>query len=85
MRKEALEERINDVVRILASRQRCQGYVTLKLKKILPQLRRAIEKIEEGTYGLCDDCDGKIPAKRLNAVPGATRCVACQNSKEVCA
>jgi RNA polymerase-binding transcription factor DksA len=76
--KEELEQRISNVMHLLASRQRCQGYITLKLKRILPNLRRAIEKVEEGTYGFCDACDEAIPEERLRVVPGAIRCAHCQ-------
>ena len=38
---------------------------------------RAIAKCDEGTYGTCDGCGAAIPAERLEAVPQATRCIAC--------
>jgi phage/conjugal plasmid C-4 type zinc finger TraR family protein len=77
-----LEERIESILTILASRDRLPEYRALKLKKVLPQLERAIEKIEEGTYGFCDDCPEPIPAERLTAAPGATRCLPCQQISE---
>ena len=42
----------------------------------------AMKRIKEGTYGICVDCDKKIPAARLQAKPEATRCVNCQELKE---
>jgi DnaK suppressor protein len=41
------------------------------------QLQRALAKLDEGTYGLCDACGEPIPAKRLEARPDSTLCVAC--------
>jgi DnaK suppressor protein len=38
---------------------------------------RAIAKCDDGTYGRCDACGAAIDADRLEAVPQATRCIAC--------
>jgi RNA polymerase-binding transcription factor len=38
---------------------------------------RALEKIEDGTYGLCDRCGTLIPDERLEARPWSVRCVSC--------
>jgi RNA polymerase-binding transcription factor DksA len=38
----------------------------------------ALARIEQDTYGRCLDCDGEIPAGRLDARPEAARCVSCQ-------
>jgi DnaK suppressor protein len=50
------------------------------------QLIRAVEvalaKIELGTYGLCEDCEEPMPRKRLDAIPWAPLCVACQSKAE---
>ncbi|MDO4574810.1 MAG: TraR/DksA C4-type zinc finger protein [Planctomycetia bacterium] len=43
----------------------------------LAKINNALEKIEEGTYGICEVCGAKIPKKRLQAVPYATMCVKC--------
>lgn len=37
----------------------------------------ALERIEDGTYGQCDECGVKIPKARLNALPYAPYCVKC--------
>ena len=49
----------------------------------LKDIDEAIRKIEEGTYGICDDCEGDIPLGRLNAMPFALRCVDCQEKHEM--
>lgn len=41
------------------------------------RVTRALEKIEEGTYGICDVCGEPIPRGRLEAAPESTRCVRC--------
>ncbi|HIQ21467.1 MAG TPA: TraR/DksA family transcriptional regulator [Planctomycetes bacterium] len=43
----------------------------------LEQIEAALERIEEGTYGQCEECGERIPKKRLDAIPYATMCVKC--------
>jgi DnaK suppressor protein len=43
----------------------------------LAEVDRALEKVDEGTYGLCDECEQSIGAERLEVVPAATLCVTC--------
>ena len=43
---------------------------------------KALEMIEDGTYGICCDCNRDIGAKRLKSYPNATRCVICQEAHE---
>lgn len=38
----------------------------------------AMKMIDEGTYGLCIDCQNPISEKRLKLYPNATRCLSCQ-------
>ena len=46
------------------------------------KVMRALEMIEEGTYGICMDCNRDIGEKRLNSYPNAQRCVVCQEEFE---
>jgi RNA polymerase-binding protein DksA len=43
----------------------------------LEQIEAALERIEEGQYGECEECGGRIPKKRLDAIPYASMCVKC--------
>ena len=43
----------------------------------LAEVDRALEKVEEGTYGFCDECEQSISPERLEAMPAATMCVTC--------
>lgn len=43
---------------------------------------RALKSIDEGTYGICVDCEEPISEKRLVAYPYASRCIACQELYE---
>jgi len=56
--------------------------VTSKECSILRQIDRALEKIEEGTYGICDVSHEPIPIKRLNAIPYAVTTVQAQEKLE---
>ena len=43
----------------------------------IADIDRALEKLEEGTYGRCDQCGKDIGEARLEALPASTRCVNC--------
>lgn len=51
----------------------------------LRAIEEALIRIDEGTYGTCEDCGEEIFIGRLNAVPFALRCVECQEIQEVSA
>jgi len=46
-----------------------------KLDAKLRDVERALEKLDEGTYGTCDACGEPIGDERLEAIPWAVRCV----------
>ena len=48
----------------------------------LSQIERAIHRLKQGTYGLCESCNQKIPLGRLNALPYSTMCIECQREME---
>ena len=45
---------------------------------LVRQLRSAIGRIEDGTYGICLECEEEIAPKRLKAIPWAALCIDCQ-------
>ena len=47
------------------------------------QLDEALRRLDEGTYGICEDCEASISPARLRALPFARRCVACQEQYEL--
>ena len=47
------------------------------LEAKLKDVRRALAKLDENTYGECDRCGDRIPAERLEARPWTTLCVGC--------
>ncbi len=48
----------------------------------LAQIDEALRRLDEGTYGGCQDCGKPIPHKRLQLVPFAARCIECARSRE---
>jgi RNA polymerase-binding protein DksA len=51
-------------------------------RKSLYELDDALKRIEEGTFGICDDCKSIITKIRLKAVPSARLCIKCQQKRE---
>ena len=51
-------------------------------RRLLRQVEGALERLEQGEYGICDHCRDPIGAKRLKAVPWARYCVDCQEKEE---
>ncbi len=48
----------------------------------LADIENALERIEQGAFGKCEGCGGRIPVARLKALPYATTCVKCQQASE---
>ncbi len=51
-------------------------------KDALDQIDGALNRIEDGSFGRCEECRGKIPKSRLDAIPYATQCVRCASQQE---
>ena len=49
----------------------------------LRNIDTALEKIEEGTFGICESCEKKINKERLKAVPYASLCIDCKREEEI--
>ncbi|MBN1854182.1 MAG: TraR/DksA C4-type zinc finger protein [Pirellulales bacterium] len=49
---------------------------------MLAQIDMAIKRIEQGEYGICVQCGGKIPKRRLDAIPYTGVCVKCADQKQ---
>jgi DnaK suppressor protein len=49
---------------------------------LLRQVRTALQRIHDGSYGTCIDCEWAINPKRLAAVPWASRCIECQETAD---
>ena len=49
---------------------------------LLRKIDKALEKIEDGTYGVCESCDEDIGIKRLEARPVTDLCIRCKEEQE---
>ena len=53
-----------------------------KSAEVLRQSERALERMDDGTYGVCESCGGPIGKLRLQAFPRATLCMTCKKKQE---
>jgi DnaK suppressor protein len=51
-------------------------------QRLLKKIDEAIERIDSGTFGICDECGNEIDFKRLEARPVTTMCIACKTLQE---
>jgi DnaK suppressor protein len=51
-------------------------------QRLLKKIDEAIERIDNGTFGICDDCGNEIAIKRLEARPVTTMCIECKTLQE---
>ena len=56
--------------------------LTNNAKELLQQIEHALERIEEGVYGICESCGNPIGKMRLLAFPRATLCLTCKQKQE---
>ena len=95
-RKSALEEEFSDLnsdkivddIQDQAEQATTTAFETLKTSlhnneyEEYKMIIKALDMIEEGTYGKCTDCNEAIGIKRLMSRPNAARCLICQESLE---
>ena len=51
-------------------------------RKLIVKIKEALERIDEGTYGKCEECGEKIGIERLEARPVTTLCIDCKSLQE---
>jgi len=68
----ASEERDREINFILSDRER----------EKLQSVEEALERIDEGSYGICESCESEIASGRLEAMPFTRLCVSCQAERE---
>ena len=76
----SMAQRREELQKLVASRAHVE-HSTRSPPRVMEAIE-ALDRLESGSYGVCKDCGGKIPAARLKAKPEAVRCVACQASFE---
>jgi DnaK suppressor protein len=51
-------------------------------RKLIVKIQEALQRIEDGTFGICDTCGEEIGEKRLEARPVTTQCIDCKTEAE---
>jgi DnaK suppressor protein len=50
--------------------------------KLIKKIKKALERIENGTFGICEKCGEDISVQRLKARPVTTQCIECKTKEE---
>lgn len=84
-RDEIKIERMPDLIDdIQSSTERELAIVTMNQHwRTIRAIDQALDRIEEGSFGQCAECDEEINAKRLAALPWASLCRRCQERKDM--
>jgi DnaK suppressor protein len=70
----------DDAVDVSASER--DEAIALNLEQLLAQVDAAIQRVDNGTYGVCMRCGKPIAPRRLEALPYATLCIECESIVE---
>jgi DnaK suppressor protein len=50
--------------------------------KLIKKIKKALDRIENGTFGICESCGEEISIKRLEARPVTSQCIECKSKEE---
>jgi DnaK suppressor protein len=67
---------------IISRKEHSDKILISKAEKKLHDIDEALDRLEQGTYGICTECGNKIQLGRLDVVPTATLCIECQRIQE---
>jgi DnaK suppressor protein len=81
MREESVPDTEDMSVQVSTAEQRIS--LMESRNRTRDQLDEALRRLDEGLYGICEDCGEQIGEGRLKALPFARRCVACQEQVEI--
>jgi DnaK suppressor protein len=70
-----------DLAQEYASRWQTSA-LAAQARQQLEQIEAALQRLDEGTYGMCVECGEAIPPARLRVLPYACRCIRCQERQE---
>lgn len=57
-------------------------HLLAKEERVLEEIADALDRIDQGMFGRCEECQGEIPKARLEVLPYARYCVACARKME---
>jgi RNA polymerase-binding protein DksA len=58
--------------------RRVNAVLEANAREALAEIEAALARIDDGTYGVCEECGRPIPVERLRAMPATRYCVSCQ-------
>jgi DnaK suppressor protein len=76
----AFDDGFADTSQVTAERGEIDA-LTVQLAETLRDTEEALAKIDAGTYGRCESCQGEIGEARLEAMPAARLCMACASKQ----
>lgn len=74
------DENFADSSQVTAERGETEALAS-SLRERLHEVEAALEKIEDGTYGVCESCGQRIGEARLEAMPTASHCIECASRR----
>jgi len=79
-----VEENLSDPVDIAAqvSERNFSNHLCRREKLLIRKIEQSLQDIEDGVYGLCENCEEEISIKRLKARPTARYCIDCKTKLE---
>jgi len=66
-----------------ASLNKMENFVNARKVFRMKEINEALKRIENGSYGFCEDCTDEIGLKRINFNPCIRTCIACAESREL--
>src|SRR5450432_2030123 len=78
--RSGFDENFADSGQVTAERGEVEALIG-SLLEALEDVDRALGKIEDDRYGVCESCGASIPEARLEAMPTARMCIACASNK----
>ncbi len=79
----AIETSADELDRIQQAQERDYAMGAIDRDSLrLREIRAALERVEDGSFGICLNCEEEIAAKRLAAVPWTALCIVCQEAAE---
>ena len=67
---------------VLESERNLELRIRDRERKLILKIDEALDRIDEGSFGLCEECEGPIGAERLRVRPVTTLCIACKEEQE---
>jgi DnaK suppressor protein len=83
---ELMMEQDREIEALAESTVQMNWAVTLRLRsresRLIRKIKSALERIDDGTYGICEVCGDNISIKRLLARPVTSKCIECKEGEE---